>query len=63
MSRFQRLVDGWNTYQAQRIYRRGMRKCLAALADDSPVTEAERRRHDEMVAAEMERALAKRIAG
>ena len=63
MSKFQRLVDGWNTYQATRIYRCGMRKCLAALADDSPVTADERRRHDEMVAAEMERALAKRLAG
>jgi hypothetical protein len=63
MSRFQRLVDGWNTYQATRIYRRGMRKCLAALADDSPVTEAERRRHDELVAAEMERAMRQRLAG
>jgi len=63
MSRFQRLVDGWNTHQATRIFKRGMRKCLAALADDSPVSEAERRRHDEMVAAEMERALVKRLAG
>ena len=34
MSRFQRLVDGWNTYQASRIFRRGMRKVNRCLRCD-----------------------------
>ena len=60
MNRLQRM---WNAWTANQIFRRGMRKVRRALADDSPVSDSERRRHDELVAAEMERAMRKRVAG